>query len=429
MEYFYHKIIKYNEDFYMLTILIFIITIILFVIVSYGYLVWNISNQEVINTKEIYYVRSKDLWEIRLCRFRNDSEKNIPILFVHGFGSNQNNFLLPIEHSIVQYLKNHNYDCWTIDLRGCKSSKPPFGKTRWDASIDDVLVFDIPAVIDFIAKTTGYKKIFWIGHSLGGMLLYAYLLHHGNNKIAGGITLGAPIGFINTKIFVPSFLVKLQKLFPNIVFLLFRMLIPILKVLKMGNNVFPVNPRNLNPNMTAWDLCKMVEPPSPKMVDKMMAWVNEKKWTMLNEQLNILEHLSELDIPLLLFYAPDDPFVNLDTAKEFFNSLKSADKEMFILCTETGCKHNYNHCDLAFGENGEKEVFEPVKVWLDKHEVCLYNSPDNNEKPKLNKTLINRSPMTQEERKTILSGRAYKKTTKKNSDKKTKVNPKSKEDT
>ncbi|MGC8844989.1 MAG: alpha/beta fold hydrolase [Candidatus Hydrogenedens sp.] len=393
----------------MVTILFFFILLILFAISFYAYLVWNISNQETLNTNEIYYVRSKDLWEIRLCRFRNNSEKNIPILFVHGFGSNQNNFLLPSEQSIVSYLKSHNFDCWTIDLRGCKSSRPPFGRTHWDASIDDILVFDLPVVIEFILNITGYKKLFWIGHSLGGMLLYAYLIHKGNEKIAGGITLGAPIGFLHTKIYVPSFLVQFQKRFPNIVFLLFRMLIPILKFFKIGNSVFPVNPSNININMTSWDLCKMVEPPPPKMVDEMMSWVNEKKWIMLNGQLNILEHLSELDIPLLLFYASDDPFVNLDTAKEFFNSLRSADKEMFILCTETGCKHNYNHCDLAFGENGEKEVFEPIKVWLDKHEACLYNSPDSNEKSKLNKTLTNRSPMTQEERKTILSGRAYKK--------------------
>lgn len=411
----------------MFGILFFLCVLILFAISFYGYLVWNISNQETLNTNEIYYVRTKDLWEIRLCRFRNNSEKNIPILFVHGFGSNQNNFLLPHEQSIVSYLKNNNFDCWTMDLRGCKSSRPPFGKTRWDASIDDVLVYDLPAVIEFILKITGYKKLFWIGHSLGGMLLYAYLIHKGNDKIAGGITLGAPIGFVNTKMNVPSALVQFQKLFPNTVFLLFKMLIPILKFFKIGNSVFPVNPSNININMTSWDLCKMVEPPSPKMVDEMTVWLNGKKWIMLNGQLNILEHLSELDIPLLLFYAPDDPFVNLDTAKDFFNSLKSTDKEIHILSTESGCKHNYNHCDLAFGENGEEEVFEPIKVWLDKHETYVYDSLNNKEKTKLNRVLKNRTPMTHEERKTILSGKAYKKTTIKKSNKNTTTELKNKE--
>lgn len=411
----------------MFGILFFLLVLLLFVISFYGYLVWNISNQETLNTNEIYYVRTKDLWEIRLCRFRNNSEKNIPILFVHGFGSNQNNFLLPYEQSIVSYLKNHNFDCWTMDLRGCKSSRPPFGKTHWDASIDDVLVYDLQAVIEFILKMTGYKKLFWIGHSLGGMLLYAYLIYKGNNKIAGGITLGSPIGFVNTKINVPSILVQFQKLFPNFVFLLFRMLIPILKFFKIGNSVFPVNPSNINVNMTAWDLCKMVEPPSPKMVDEMMAWVNEKKWVMLNGQLNILEHLSELNIPLLLFYAPDDPFVNLDSAKEFFKSLKSSDKEMFILSTESGCKHNYNHCDLAFGENGEEEVFEPIKVWLDKHQACIDDLLEDNEKIKSSRAVKNRTPMTSEERKTILSGKAYKKTTTKKSNKNTRTDSNNKE--
>lgn len=387
----------------MLLIVLLLVISVFLIILLYGYIVWNNSNQEVINTNEIYYVRTKDLWEIRLCRFKNNSEKSIPILFVHGFASNQNNFLLPQEHSIVSYLKSHHFDCWTMDLRGCKSSKPPFGKTRWDASIDDILIYDLPAVIDFILKTTGYKKLFWIGHSLGGMLLYAFLIHHGNDKIAGGITLGAPIGFTKTHISIPYLLIQLQKLFPNAVFLSFKMLIPVLKFLKQGNNIFPINPRNLNPYMTAWDLCKMVEPPAPKMVDEMTLWLHEKKWIMLNGKFNILDHLTELELPLLLFYAPEDPFVNLETAKEFFISLKSTDKEMYILSKELGCKHNYNHCDLAFGENGETEVFEPIKLWIEKHKECS-NLSDTHEKPtSTSKKPFKGSLLTKKEPKTVAS--------------------------
>lgn len=393
----------------MLFIVLLLVISVFLIILLYGYIVWKNANQEVINTNEIYYVRTKDLWEIRLCRFRNDSEKSIPILFVHGFGSNQNNFLLPHEHSIVPYLKSHNFDCWTMDLRGCKSSKPPFGRTRWDASIDDILVYDLPAVIDFILKTTGYKKLFWIGHSLGGMLLYAFLIHHGNDKIAGGITLGAPIGFMGTHMSVPSLLAHMQKKFPNVVFLLFRMLIPILKFFKLGNNIFPVNPRNLNPHMTAWDLCKMVEPPAPKMVDEMISWLNEKKWIMLKGQLNILENLSELDIPLLLFYAPDDPFVNLNTAKEFFKSLKSSDKEIVILSKDLGCKHDYNHCDLAFGENGEVEVFIPIRIWLEKHIGSISPLTAEEKILKFTQNQADRTSSSKKESKTISSGKTQKK--------------------
>lgn len=400
-----------------MSVLIFLVSIVIIALIAYAYFIYTIANQEKINTNEVYYVRTKDLWEIRLCRFRNNFEKKPPILFVHGFGSNQNNFLLPFEYSIVNYLKNNNFDCWTIDMRGCKSSKPPFGRTHHDATIDDVLLYDLPSVIDFILKMSGYKKLFWVGHSLGGMLLYAYLIHYGSEKIAGGITLGAPIGFLKTEMVIPLSLVKIQKQFPNAVFLLFRMLIPILKFFKIGNSLFPINPSNMNPNMTAWDLCKMVEPPSTKMVEEMIPWLNEKKWTMLNGQLNILEHLSELNIPLLLFYAPDDPFVNLECAKDFFNSLKFNDKEMLILSTDNGCKHNYNHCDLAFGENGEEEVFKPIKDWLDKHEIYIYDSSDSAKTTKAKKSHTTRTPMTKEERKTILSGKAYKNTTRNRSNK------------
>ncbi len=202
------------------------------------------------------------------------------------------------------------------------------------------------------------------------------------------------------------------------------MLIPILKLLKIGSTVFPVNPRNLNSYMTAWDLCKMVEPPSPKMLDEMIQWLNEKKWTMLNGQLNILEHLPELDIPLLLFYAPDDPFVNLDTAKDFFNSLKTTDKEMYVLSKELGCQHDYNHCDLAFGENGETEVFEPIKLWLEKH--IDYINPVNIEeqisKPTKNQT--KKTSSIKKENKTVSSDKTPKKISKNKSNKTTVIKTK-----
>ncbi len=370
----------------MLSIVAIVVLVFLVAICIYGYLVWNISNQETIGTNEIYYVRSKDLWEIRLCRFRKGSDKSPPILFVHGFGSNQNNFLTPHGHSIVDYLKDHDFDCWTMDMRGCKSSKPPFEKSHKDATADDVLAYDLPAVIDFILNTTGHKKLFWLGHSLGGMLLYAYLLQHGSSKIAGGITLGAPIGFLNTEIKIPPFAVQMGKRFAKVIFLFARMLIPILKTFKIGNSLFPINPYNIHPDMTAWDLCKMVEPPCPKMIEEMAVWVKEKKWIMLNGQLNVLEHINEIDIPILLFYAPQDPFVNLETAKEFFNSLKSRDKQMLILAKEFGCKHDYNHCDLAFGENGKEEVFIPVCNWLEKR-IGKKLEATKSDADSLNKTL------------------------------------------
>jgi len=346
-------------------LLLLLILLVALFLVSYALIVHIKTTENDIFPDEVYYVKTQDGWQIRVCRYTNNPE-GWPILFVHGFGSNQNNFIRPLRFSMVDYLRDKNYDCWTMEMRYCKSSIPPRNRCYEDSTIDDVLLYDIPAVIDLILQKTSKQSLFWIGLSLGGMLLYAFLTHLGNNKIKGGITLGAPLGFKNTKPTISPWLVsRVKNRLPFYIFLL-KLLIPLLKTLKIDNPFFPVNPNNLHRALTKWDLCKMIEPPSPQMLQTLADWYINNKWEMLDGKLKPMEEIEKINIPLLLFFAPSDPFVNVFTAYDFFNSLPNPQKEMIVLGRQNGCKHDYNHCDLAFGESAEKEVFEPIYNWIEK---------------------------------------------------------------
>lgn len=351
-----------------MTVLFLLLGSIVLIMLLYAFAIYVLSNQEEPLTDEIYFVKTKDLWEVRLSRFRNQTSTHpFPILFVHGFSSNRHNFLFPKGYSMVDFLKNHGFDCWVMEMRGCPSSKPPFGKTYKDATIDDVLIHDLPAVIQFILQTTQSKKIFWIGHSLGGMLLYAYVIYHGKDHIANGVTLGAPLGFLKTKLNISEWAVGFNKLFPVFSTLILRMAIPFLKLFKLNNPLFPLNPYNLHNKITSLDLCKMISPPSPLMTHTIFTWYKSQNWQMLKGNLDVMKKINEIDIPLLLIYAILDPFVNIETAQDFYKSIKSTDKQILILSRENGCKHDYNHCDLVIGENVEQEVFIPIKNWLESH--------------------------------------------------------------
>ncbi|MCX8064265.1 MAG: alpha/beta hydrolase [Candidatus Hydrogenedentes bacterium] len=347
-------------------VLILFLLILLLLLVSYAFFIYYKVNENDIFPDEIYYVKTKDGWQIRLCRYTKD-EKGIPILFVHGFGSNQNNFTRPHRFSMVDYLKNKNHDCWTMEMRYCKSSIPPYNKCHEDATIDDVLVYDLPAVINFILQKTGHNSLYWIGHSLGGMLLYAYLVHFGNDgKIMAGTTLGAPLGFRNVKPNISPVLVsKVKKRLSFYIFLL-KLIVPFLKTFKINNPFFPVNPKNIHRALSSWDLCKMVEPPSGNMLETLANWYINNNWEMLNGELKPMENIEMINIPLQLFFAQSDPFVNIQTAYDFFDKLPNPSKEMFLLGRAQGFQHDYNHCDLAFGECCEKEVFEPINLWINK---------------------------------------------------------------
>ena len=112
-------------------------------------------------------VRTPDLWRVRLCRYRPRKGEGEPVFLCHSLLANQFNFTLPRGASLVDVLAESGYDCWVIDLRGARSSIPPFGRKRSQPTLDDYLLRDIPSALDFICRATGYRQVHWVGHSMG----------------------------------------------------------------------------------------------------------------------------------------------------------------------------------------------------------------------------------------------------------------------
>jgi pimeloyl-ACP methyl ester carboxylesterase len=147
---------------------------------------------------------------LRLKRYANPD--GIPILLCHGFSGNGFDFDLPRENrNLAVHLAGEGYDVWVSSFRGC--GREPFISDGgdWRHSIDTLAIYDAPTLLDGIVGVTG-KKAFWIGHSMGGEVLYMYLQGvrfedgirvvsdpmlvkaHQENLI-GGVTIGSPPAF------------------------------------------------------------------------------------------------------------------------------------------------------------------------------------------------------------------------------------------
>lgn len=108
-------------------------------------------------------------------RYRNVG--GTPIILQHGLAQNLYAWDLPVSgQSFAVYLAERGFDVWVPSLRGGGqgeyTSEDAGG--AWDWSIDDFAIFDVPAILTKVSETTG-KKPFWVGHSMGGMIAYAYL--------------------------------------------------------------------------------------------------------------------------------------------------------------------------------------------------------------------------------------------------------------
>lgn len=99
-----------------------------------------------------------------------------PVVLQHGVVQNSDCWDLALEgQSLAKFMAEHGYDVWVPSYRGHGQngfvSEPAPGN---DWTIDDFIVYDVPAIIDYIIDDTGIKPI-WVGHSMGGMTLYGYL--------------------------------------------------------------------------------------------------------------------------------------------------------------------------------------------------------------------------------------------------------------
>lgn len=322
-----------------------------------------------VRADEVHTITTEDRWQISLFRRRPHIGKGEPVLLCHSMSSNHLNFEIPGGDSLVDVLSEAGYDCWTIDTRACRSAIPPRGTRKLSATLDDILLNDLPAAIAFIKEKSGHERVHWIGHSLGGMLLYAYALKFGSGDIASGITFGAPPGFKNTNLPSRKILTAVAPFTYGLMSYFFRGLIPFATVVHPKSKLLPITWDNVHPKLTNAELFYAVEMPMPRIAKELSGWSSKGIWRMCADTLDVQERLPELDIPLFAIFGGSDPLIPDETAETFFASLGAKDKKIAVLSKHNGYSANYSHIELVFAENGREEVYEPVLEWVKAHPV------------------------------------------------------------
>ncbi|NMO20827.1 alpha/beta fold hydrolase [Pyxidicoccus fallax] len=157
-------------------------------------------------TKTKYVVETADGWSLVITRYRPVKQPfpqplfGEPLLLVHGFSQNRHTW------TSGQFVKNllfFGVDIHILELRGHGKSSIAFQKERaerfkrplppdldygWD--IDSYFLYDLPAAVSGVKRITRRERIFYCGHSMGGMLGYGYAGIH--NDFEGLITIGSP---------------------------------------------------------------------------------------------------------------------------------------------------------------------------------------------------------------------------------------------
>lgn len=138
-------------------------------------------------------VTTDDGWELELVRYPAvGSRTGRPVLLCHGISANARNMDLDEGHSLARWLAAQGREAWTLSLRGTgSSSRPDPSAGRAAIGFDDYWRHDLPAAIAWVRQQSGADAVDYVGHSMGGMVLYAYL-SQGGAGVAAAATLGSP---------------------------------------------------------------------------------------------------------------------------------------------------------------------------------------------------------------------------------------------
>jgi len=155
--------------------------------------------------KSDYEVRTPDGWTLVVTRYQPVPQGfpqplfGEPLLLVHGFSQNRHAWT---SGEFVKNLLFFGADIHILELRGHGKSGIELQRTRagaggplprdldygWD--IDSYFLNDLPAGIAAVKAATGRQRLFYVGHSMGGILGYGHAGLH--DDFEGLVTIGAP---------------------------------------------------------------------------------------------------------------------------------------------------------------------------------------------------------------------------------------------
>lgn len=296
-----------------------------------------------------------------------------PIILCHGIACNRHFWDISPERSFAQALASAGRDVWVLEMRGHGQSHrvpalEPWKaiKVRWD--FDHYVHHDLPAAINFVRDRGSSKKVDWIGHSMGGMVIYAHLGTTAGDDVENLITIGSPT-FIDNRFWawkvagvlsgpaslIPHFPVRLGAWAVSGAVLALHPFVP--------NPVY--SKENMSPRDAAMLFHNVLDDISGGEVSLGIQFIKERGFRSRDGKISYAERLKQIKHPALLLAGSRDFLVMPRDVRAAFDRISSEDKTLHILGKKQGYTHDYGHADLVLGRFVKTEVVPIVLDWLE----------------------------------------------------------------
>jgi len=320
----------------------------------------------------IHFATTVDGWRLTLLHYIPTEQKHpVPILLMHGLGANRYNMDYGQGVSIARHLRDLGFDVWVGEMRGRGLSyRPDRGRHFYTWNFDDYNYKDIPALIDRVCELTGAPEIDYLGHSMGGILLYSYLITTKQTRIRRGVTVGSPIHFGHVDELLRK-LARLRGILRFIPFIPIRWFViptlPLHASFRTGFVKNQVNPDNVSLQEVARLGYNLICNLSPGEIGQFAEWIGtDGKIRSTDGSFVFIDHLPEVKTPILLLAGAGDQLVSIHGVKHAYELIGSEDKKYVELSKANGYQHDYGHGDLLIGNSAPAEVFPLIVEWIAK---------------------------------------------------------------
>ncbi len=340
------------------------------------------------------FAYTEDGWRLGVRHYRSPypNPGKLPVVLCHGLGLNATFWTLTDNH-LASQMALRGYDVFVFDIRGSgenahlgrhdrinKIMRHTFlrecGERDWN--VDDLVHYDVPAILDYVERQTGRDRVNWVGHSLGGMLIFPYLeLAPHPERIANFVGMGSTI--IQAEIPQKDMLAANRGL---------RMLSLFASPGRLGRPLaffrlpgmdqidrFYYSNENVDRETISRFYGYTLEDTGPGALRQLDPYLEFGHMLSADRTIDYSSRLGEIRTPTLLVAGDGDIMSDVPSTELTYRALGSPDKAIMRFGKGQGHVADYGHCDLVWSRHAPVEIFPPIIAWLDQRQPGTGPSP------------------------------------------------------
>lgn len=292
---------------------------------------------------------------------------NAPVVLCHGLANNHAFMEFRGEHSLARFLSAAGFECYSVDLRGAGAARPPDDLPA-DATVDDHVRFDVPALVDAICAHAGASRVAWVGHSLGGVVALAAVSTTLKDRLAALVTIGTPVFFR-----LPGHLRHLLRLarwlapWGQFDASLARFIAPFAGYAPTPRVTdITANLRNVTPEAQRYLVANVFAPIWKGVLSQLEDWLTHDAFRSVDGAVDYREGIAALEAPTLVIGGTVDLLSPPDATRGLFELLRTPQRELVMFGASYGHSAEYGHGDLVIGAQAPREVYPVISAFLTK---------------------------------------------------------------